>query len=428
MATTHNPRQQALAVLQAVLRRGESLSTALPRLDATIPAQDRAFMQMLVFGVMRWYWRLDGLLQLLLQKPLKAKDSDVRLVLMLALYQLMDTRVPDYASVDAAVKLVPKKKAWARGLVNGVLRNFLRRQAELMAQLEHNEQAHYAHPEWMIQRLRRDWPTHWQALLDANNQQAPLVLRVNQQKISVDDFLAALQQPAQIQAQSVVLEQACDVGQLPGFEKGWFSVQDAGAQQAALLLDLQPGQRVLDACAAPGGKTCHMLEQQPDLRLLALDVSEPRLARVRENLDRLGLKAELRCADAASPDDWWDGQPFDRILLDVPCSASGVIRRHPDIKVLRRSDDIAALNLTQHNMLRQAWGLLAPGGLLLYATCSVFRSENEQQLADFLATTGDAKEILLQVDWGQPCRHGRQILTGERGMDGFYYALLQKSR
>jgi len=254
------------------------------------------------------------------------------------------------------------------------------------------------------------------------------VLRINRQKISRDDYLAQLSQPATPLApgQGLELQQACEVSQLPGYQQGWFSVQDGGAQQAATLLDLQPGQRVLDACAAPGGKTCHMLELQPELQLLALDVSAQRLQRVQENLDRLGLSAELRCADAASPDDWWDGRPFDRILLDVPCSATGVIRRHPDIKLLRRADDIPRLVATQQQMLRRAWSLLAPGGRLLYATCSVFKAENEQQLAEFLRNTPDAEEIAIQADWGEAREHGRQILPGQQGMDGFYYGLLQK--
>jgi 16S rRNA (cytosine967-C5)-methyltransferase len=428
VAANINPRQQALAVLQKVVGKGESLSSALPAMDARLAAQDRAFIQMLVYGVCRWYWRLDALLRPLMKKPLKAKDSDVQLLLMLALYQLLDTRVPDYASVDAAVKLVPRKKAWAVGLVNGVLRNFLRQREQLEQQLADDPQGYYAHPRWLIEGLQQDWPEHWQPILEANNRQAPMVLRINRQKISVEHYQAQLVQAASILGDSgLVLEQACEVSQLPGYTEGWFSVQDAGAQQAAPLLDLQPGLRVLDACAAPGGKTCHMLELQPDLHMLALDVSEPRLQRVRENLDRLGLDAELRCADAAEPDAWWDGQPFDRVLLDVPCSATGVIRRHPDIKLLRRADDIPRLMTLQQQMLRQAWRLLAPGGLLLYATCSVFKGENEQQLAEFLCDTPDAKDIIIQAEWGSACSHGRQILPGQDGMDGFYYALLQKN-
>ena len=427
MAAVKNARQQALGVLQQVLLNGESLSTAMPRLDPNTSSQDKAFVQMLVYGVIRWYWRLDALLQPLLKKPFKAKDEDIRLLLLLSLYQLMDTRVPDYASVDAAVKLVRKKKSWAAGLVNAVLRNFLRQQEQLLQQLQDDEQACYSHPQWMIDRLKQDWPEHWQQILQANNQQAPMTLRINRQRISADDYLARLEVPAEKIAEGIRLQQACDVTQLPGYEQGWFSVQDAGAQQAALLMDLQPGQRVLDACAAPGGKTCHMLEVEPELTMLAMDVSEQRLLRVQDNLQRLGFSAEVACADAASPDDWWDGRLFDRILLDVPCSASGVIRRHPDIKWLRRHDDIAQLVATQQTMLRQAWRLLAPGGRLLYATCSVFRAENEQQIDHFLDDAADAEEIIIQADWGEDCRHGRQILPGQQAMDGFYYAVLQKS-
>ncbi len=427
VTATDQARRQALNVLQRVLNNGESLSIALPAADKNLSGQDGAFMQLLVYGVTRWYWRLDALLRQLMKKPLKPKDDDVRLVLLMALYQLMDTRVPDYASVDAAVKLVKRKKPWAAGLVNGVLRTFIREREALADGLEADPQAFYAHPRWIIERLRADWPQHWRSILEANNRQAPLVLRINRLQISVADYLSKLTQAAEPVASGIRLRQACDVTGLPGYRQGWFSVQDAGAQRAAPLLDLQSGLRVLDACAAPGGKTGHLLECEPDIELLAMDIAESRLHRVRENLDRLGLSAELRCADAAQPRDWWDGRPFDRILLDVPCSASGVIRRHPDIKLLRRDDDVGRLAAGQQQMLEQTWNLLAPDGLLLYATCSVFKQENEQQLEAFFSRHADALEIPICADWGEPCRHGRQILPGSDDMDGFYYALIRKT-
>lgn len=426
-------RRIAVQVLQRVLNQGESLSQILPGIGADVSVQDRAFAQMLVYGVCRWYYRLNPLLDLLMQKPLKAKDLDVRLHLLLALYQLLDTRVPDYASVDAAVSLVKKKKSWAAGLVNGVLRNFIRRREALLQRLDEQPEARFAHPQWLIDQIRHDWPQQADRILEANNRQAPLVLRVNTRQRSVDDYLdhlAAANIVARKHAfapQGVVLEQAGEVTQLPGYNDGWFSVQDGGAQLAATLMDLRPGQWVLDACAAPGGKTGHMLELQSELNMLALDVSESRLQRVRDNLQRLQLSAQLVTADLGDPAAWWNERPFDRILLDVPCSACGVIRRHPDIKLLRRADDIAALAQTQRQLLQTAWSMLAAGGRLVYATCSVLKQENEAQIAAFLAQQTDAAEFVIDAEWGEARAHGRQILPGQHDMDGFYYAVLIKS-
>ena len=421
-------RQLALKILQSVIDKGESLSSALPfHLNSAVSAKDKAFAQMLVYGVLRRYWRLTAILQFLMKKKLKDKDSDLQIILIMALFQLMETRVPDYASVDASVNLCHKqKKKWAAGMVNAVLRNFIRQQQELTEKLESRPQAKYDHPQWMIDRLRKDWPDHWENILQQNNQQAPMSLRVNQQQLSVDDFIAKLNEQVAQHDTGLVLNQARDVGELPGFDEGWFSVQDLGAQKAAGLLDLQAGQNVLDCCAAPGGKTCHMLETEPTINVLALDVSDQRLIRVQDNLERLQLSAELVAADASQPDTWWQGEQFDRILLDVPCSASGVIRRHPDIKLLRRKQDMMALIEIQQNILQKIWPLLAAGGKLLYATCSIFKDENENQVEAFLQQQNDAQEIKFSADWGHERTHGRQIFPGDDDMDGFYYALLQK--
>ncbi len=426
--TSAGSRLYALRVLLQVLQ-GESLSTALPATLKTIQSnRDKAFVQMLVYGVLRWYWRLNVMLDGLMQKPLKTKDDDVRLILLMTMFQLMDTRVPDYAAVNAAVDLVKKqKKNWASGMTNGVLRNFIRQQQTLESSLQNNEQAHYAHPQWIISRLKQDWPEQWQSILEANNQHPPMVLRINRQKISVEAYLQQLTVAADIIAPDAIrLAQACDVTELPGFSDGWFSVQDSGAQLAAPLMQLQAGQRVLDCCAAPGGKTAHMLELEPGIEMTAMDVSEQRLSRVKENLQRLGLHASLLCSDALTPANWWDGKTYDHILLDVPCSASGVIRRHPDIKLLRQSDDIVRLADTQQAILEHIWPLLAAGGQLLYVTCSVFKDENENRIAAFLDATRDAMEINIDADWGISRPHGRQILPGQNNMDGFYYALLRK--
>jgi 16S rRNA (cytosine967-C5)-methyltransferase len=434
---THKPkvdaRQLALKVLQSVIDKKESLSSAIPfHFSDDLSSKDKAFAQMLVYGVLRRYWRLVAILPLLMQKKLKDKDSDIHIILLMALFQLMDTRVPDYASVDASVNLCRKqKKKWAAGMVNAVLRNFIRQQAELTQKIDTKPQAKYDHPQWMIDRLRKDWPENWEAIIAQNNQQAPMALRVNQQQLSVDDFILKLNESESDESAAefdtgVVLSHPRDVNELPGFEEGWFSVQDMGAQKAATLLDLQPQQNILDCCAAPGGKTCHMLEIEPTLNMLALDVSGQRLLRVQDNLERLQLSAELVEADASHPDEWSNGKQFDRILLDVPCSAAGVIRRHPDIKLLRRKDDIPTLIETQQNILQKIWPLLVPGGKLLYATCSIFKDENENQIEAFLQQQNDAEEIKFSADWGHDRPYGRQILPGDDGMDGFYYALLQK--
>lgn len=421
-------RQQAVKVLQAVIEKGESLSSALPyHLNAELPSKDKAFAQMLIYGVLRKYWRLTTILQFLMKKKLKAKDSDIQIILLMGLFQLMDTRVPDYASVDAAVNLCHKrKKKWAAGMVNAVLRNFIRQQQELIEKLENKPQAKYDHSQWMIDRLRADWPDNWENIIEHNNLQAPMSLRINQQQLSVEEFVAKLEEPAIQNGSGLVLSRPRDVNELPGFDEGWFSVQDLGAQKAAVLLDVQAHQKVLDCCAAPGGKTCHLLEMESDLQVLALDVSDQRLARVQDNLERLQLSAELVAADASRPEDWWQGEQFDRILLDVPCSASGVIRRHPDIKLLRRKQDMEALVEIQQTILQKIWPLLLSGGKLLYVTCSVFKDENENQLATFLQHQQDAEEIPVCADWGHPRPHGRQIFPGDENMDGFYYALLHK--
>jgi len=425
-------RQLALKVLQSVIDKKESLSSAIPfHFSAELSTKDKAFAQMLVYGVLRRYWRLMAILPLLMKKKLKDKDSDIQIILLMALFQLMETRVPDYASVDASVNLCRKqKKKWAAGMVNAVLRNFIRQQQELMQKIDNKPQAKYDHPQWMIDRLRKDWPENWEAIFAQNNQQASMALRVNQQQLSVDDFAlklnTKLNESAEQYDTGVVLNHPRDVSELPGFEEGWFSVQDMGAQQAATLLDLHTEQNVLDCCAAPGGKTCHMLEIEPTLNMLALDVSDQRLMRVQENLERLQLSAELMAADASQPDEWSEGRQFDRILLDVPCSASGVIRRHPDIKLLRRKQDIPALIEIQQKILQKIWPLLVSGGKLLYATCSVFKDENENQLEQFLQQQQDAVEIKIAANWGHERPHGRQIFPGDDDMDGFYYALLQK--
>ncbi len=431
-----NPRLAAVYVLQQVFDRGRNLPDALETVHSRIPDQKgRALTQALSYGVLRHGFSLDALLLQLLKKPLKPKDSDLRYLLLLGLYQIIYMRVPDHAAVSETVKLTPAlKKNWARAMVNGVLRNYLRQADALQVAIEKDDVSHYEHPRWLLDRLQASWPDNWQAIASANNQPAPMTLRVNQQQISREDYLQRLKTagiPAELchySKEGLRLNEAVVVEQLPGFKKGLVSVQDEAAQLAAQLLQPAPGERILDACAAPGGKTAHILEIQPLLAQLdALEQVPARLEYVRNNLQRLSLRAKLIAGDASQPDAWWDGRPYDRILLDAPCSASGVIRRHPDIKVLRRDKDLETLVHTQQQILQALWPLLSSGGMLLYATCSLLAEENSLQIEKFLGVHNDARLAPLETDWGTATTAGRQILPGEENMDGFFYACLRKA-
>ncbi len=427
-----NTRARAADILIQVTQDGKSLSTLLATALPGIPdASDRAFVQALCYGVLRWYWRLDRLMSLLTRKPVK--DERIRLLALLGLFQLRYTRVKPHAAVGETVSAAGAS-AWAKPLLNGILRTYQRKQAALEARLATHEASALAHPDWLADQLKQDWPAAYRDLLGQNNELPPLTLRVNRQRQTRDEFLARLAEagiaarPSRVCDTAVTIETPLPVERIPGFSEGAVSVQDAAAQFAAGLLQLAPGQRVLDLCAAPGGKTAHLLETCPTLaELVAVDVSVERLARVRDNLDRIGQSATLIAGDALDPAAWWDRQPFERILVDAPCSATGVIRRHPDIKVLRRPADLPALAETQRRILSAAWSMLAPGGILLYATCSVIRAENEAQVVRFLAEHGDARERPITACWGIPVTVGRQILTGTDQLDGFYYACLQKA-
>ena len=427
-----NTRLIAARVLTRVIQDGQSLTAAL---DANLPAlelsKDKAFVQALCYGVCRHYYRLDFILTELITKPIK--DLEIKALALVGIYQLCYMRVKPYAAVSETV-LATRKKPWAKGLINALLRNFQREQEHLEHKAGATNWIATSHPHWLVQKIEQDWPEHAQNILFENNQQPPMSLRVNLSRLSTEQYLQQLSTQA-IKAVAVVdcpsaiiIEKPVAVELLPGFMDGLVSVQDVAAQLAAKLLDVQPGQRVLDVCAAPGGKAAHILEHQPQLKeLVAVDIDSTRLLRVNDTLQRLKLAATLITGDAQAPQDWWDGQYFERILLDAPCSALGVIRRHPDIKLLRRADDIEALQALQQNILHAIWPLLAPGGLLVYATCSILKQENEQQIAAFLATHADAKEVIIEdTDWGIATIHGRQIITGTSAMDGFYYARLVK--
>ncbi|UCP08301.1 MULTISPECIES: 16S rRNA (cytosine(967)-C(5))-methyltransferase RsmB [unclassified Pseudomonas] len=429
-----NPRLAAAKALAAVLNGKASLNSSLPTQMDKVEDRDRGFTQDLAFGTARWQPRLSALAAKLLQKPFKAADADVEALLLVGLYQLLYTRVPAHAAIGETVGCADKlKKPWAKALLNAVLRRAQRESEALLAELEHDPVVRTAHPRWLQKSLKAFWPEQWEAICAANNAHPPMILRVNRRHHSRDAYLGLLTE-AGITATAcvysrdgIILDAAADVRSLPGFAEGWISVQDEAAQLAADLLDLAPGQRVLDACCAPGGKTCHILEAEPALAgVVAVDLEAKRLVRVRENLARLGLSAELIAADGRDTATWWDGKPFQRILLDAPCSATGVIRRHPDIKLTRQPDDIAALAVLQGELLDAMWITLEVGGILLYATCSTLPTENTEVIEAFLARTPGARELDLATTAGIKQPHGRQLLAQEGGHDGFYYAKLIK--
>ena len=429
-----NPRLAATRALAAVLAGRASLGSSLPEQLAKVDPRDRALAQDLAFGTARWQPRLSLLAEKLMDKPFKAGDRDLEALLLIGLYQLLHTRIPAHAAIGETVGCVDKlKKSSAKGLLNAVLRRAQREYDSLLPALEHDPAARLAHPRWLQKALKARWPEHWEAIATANNLHPPLILRVNRRQGSRDAYLAELAAagidavPCAFSADGIRLLQPQDVTALPGFAAGRLSVQDEAAQLAAELLELAPGQRVLDACAAPGGKTCHLLEREPGLaEVVALDADAGRLQRVEQNLARLGLTARTLAADGRAVADWWDGTPFQRILLDAPCSATGVIRRHPDIKLTRQASDIAPLVQLQGELLDALWPTLEVGGILVYATCSVLPEENSSNLAAFLARTPGARELDIPATWGLAQPHGRQLLPQPDGHDGFYYCKLIK--
>ncbi|CAM2958144.1 16S rRNA (cytosine(967)-C(5))-methyltransferase RsmB [Legionella worsleiensis] len=424
----NNERLQALKILTALMEERSSLSQLMP-----VSAEISPMTKELCFGFCRHYFRLEAIADFLVDK--RPKSPEVWVALLMGLYQLHYMNKPDYAVVKETVALLDKvKKIWAKGLVNAVLRHFCRKQNEILAQLESDPGFMYGQPSWLLHRLKEDWPDEWQFIAQSNDAHPPMTLRVNVGLISVDEYLIKLAKAGieahahPVAAQGITLVSPCDVRELPGFADGLVSVQDGAAQLAVSLLDLQPNQRVLDACCAPGGKTCHILETEPKLsQCVALDVDAKRLKRVQDNLNRLKLNATVLQGDASTPQLWWDGPLFDRILLDAPCSATGVIRRHSDIKLLRTEDEVRAISQIQQSVLNALWPLLASGGRMVYATCSVLAAENEHNIAAFVASHPDCQVEHINVSWGRNTGHGRQILPGEQGMDGFFYSVFIKS-
>ena len=433
-------RAEAATAVDAVVRGGQSLDAALAAAASRLAAADRPLFKALCYGTVRHHWRLAAKLERLLKRPLKARDQVIHALLLIGIYQLTDTRVSAHAAVSLTVEAARLlRRPNMKGLVNGVLRNYLRNPPNVD---DGPDEVRFDHPRWLIARLKADWPDRWQAILDANNARAPMWLRVDPARYTAAAYLDVLrdanapERPAgELLAgleQAVRLDEPRPVDDLPGFAAGAVSVQDAAAQLAAPWLLRDGGRRILDACAAPGGKTGHLLELAgTDATLTAVDSDRERMVRVRETLERLGREATVLVGDASQPQEWWDSRPFDRILLDAPCSASGVIRRHPDIKHLRRPSDLESLETTQAALLDACWSMLAPGGRLLYVTCSVLRQENDGVVGAFLRRRADVQvnNVLPNNnihDLMSPTTCGFQILPGTRGMDGFYYACLER--
>lgn len=422
--SSKNDRLIALNALIEVIDKQQSLSHLKTELTP--------FAQALCFGVARQYFKLGAIAKYLLKKPIK--KNKVELVLFMGLYQLCDSDQPEYAVLNETVALLNQRDTlWAKSLVNAVLRRYCRERDKIHQALSEDPNFCYNTPNWLLKRLQKSWPKHWETIAKAHSAHPPMSLRINTNKTSRDAYITRLSHqnitalPLAHTPSGLVLEHPMPVSELPGFESGDVSVQDAAAQLAPTLLELKPELTLLDACSAPGGKLCHILETMPHLKTCtAIDIEPKRIARIKENLNRLNLNATVITGDAKHPDTWWNGQLFDRILLDAPCSATGVIRRHPDIQLLRTPRAIEAIQKTQAELLASLWPLLAPGGLLLYATCSILPEENEQQVAAFVKRHADCTASTDKQAFGHATGHGWQILPGEHQMDGFFYSALYK--
>jgi len=434
----HDTRTLAARIIARVMKDGLTLDRLIPEMSAGLPSgRDRAFVQELCYGVLRWYPRLDFFMVKLLSTPMKKKDLDIQAAILCGLYQLEYLRTAEHAAVSASVEVATRLgKGWAGPVINAVLRRYQRESGILKQAADACETANFAHPRWLISALRDDWPDHWQHILRAANERPPMQLRVNLSRISRKAYLEELArleivaEPSPLLTGGISLQRPVDVNSLPGFNDGLVSVQDYGAQLAAGVIDPRPGDAVLDACAAPGGKAAHIFETCQELqRLSALDINTARVELLKATRQRLNLTMEVILGDARTPETWWDGKQYDRILLDVPCSATGVIRRHPDIKLLREPGDIPKFTRTQQELLKAIWPLLKSGGRLIYASCSLLSRENDAQLEIFRETHPEAStgEIAPGPAWGVATRCGRQTLPGYGDMDGFYYAILEKA-
>ncbi|WP_239709132.1 16S rRNA (cytosine(967)-C(5))-methyltransferase RsmB [Luteibacter sp. 9133] len=433
MSRTISVRALAAEALADIALSGHSLrevaDRALPRLP---DARDRALLTALLNEGARWWPRFDAALDRLLAKPIRRSEPVIHALLVTALVQLEILEMPGYAAVAATVEAVRElRRPRLAGMANAVLRRWQREREALLADLDATPATRHAHPAWLAKAIARDWPGHAEAVMAAANHEPPLMLRVNRRRAGRDAVADRLREAGQEiaahtwLADGLVLPHSTDVTRLPGFAEGHFAVQDGAAQVPADLLDLASGQRVLDACAAPGGKACHALERS-DIALVAVESEARRALRITQNLERLGLAADVIVGDAGDVRAWWDGKPFDRVMIDAPCSATGVIRRRPDVRLHRRAADIDALVALQSRILSACWETLAPGGTLLYVTCSLLRAENEGVVGAFVDGRADASVLPLTLPVGQAAAIGWQILPGDGDLDGMYYALLRK--
>jgi len=436
-----NIRAAAAKCCYAVIDKGRSLGDELPKQQEKIAIKDKGLLQEICYGVLRYLPELESDVRVLMKKPLTGKQRVFHFLLLVGVYQIKYMRIPDHAAINETVAATGALKSrHMKALLNGVLRNFVRAQENKKTDSNQDklpDSIKFNHPSWFIKKIQHAYPTKWQQILKANQQKPPMWLRVNQQHHSSAEYQVLLETNdvavnfVEPLSQAIELSKPIDVMKLPGFEQGWVSVQDGAAQQAARLLGCQKGDIVLDCCAAPGGKTCHILEQTADITMTAIDIEASRLIKVEENLTRLNLTAKVLAADAADTKTWWQGQQFDRILLDAPCSGTGVIRRHPDIKWLRKATDIDNLVILQQKILKEIWSLLKPGGTLLYATCSILPQENSEQVALFIKENSDAKLVSIDnvnadINADDKSSIGWQLLPDEENMDGFYYAKLIK--
>lgn len=425
----------ASQIIEQIIEERITLSKALQNNESfNLAGKDKALIQEISYGTFRWYIQLEHILNQLLEKGIKKKDKRLKYLMIIGLYQLLYMRIPAHAVVSETVETCKKiNMAWAKGLVNAILRRYIREADKLNPLLNDNETIRASHPTWLIERIKQDWPDGWQGILEANNQRPPMYLRVNELHHDREHYLMKLKK-ADIEGKAtpysdygVLLEQAKDVEQLPGFNTGEVSVQELAAQLAAELLDLKPGQNVLDACAAPGGKSAHILESQTELKSLTVVEKDPgRAKKLSETLKRLNLNAITKVSDINDLEHWWDKDLFDRILLDAPCSATGVIRRHPDIKLLRTPEEVDHICELQMKLLNTLWQTLKPDGLLLYVTCSILKQENSDLIKEFTNKNNDCTLKPINAQWGRDTGYGRQILAGQDNMDGFFYACLEK--
>ncbi len=425
-----NSRAIAAKCIFKVIKQRVSLDSALENLDPQ--SKDYAFIKELCFGTLRWYHRLNKISDQLLLSPLPQKHTDILCLLLIGLYQIIYLNTPSHAAVSETVAATRElKKSWASALINKTLRKYLEQHKIIQKILEPIEEAYFSHPQWLIDELRKAWPQDYKSILKENNQRAPMTLRVNTQLIARDEYLKLLPEESLPKlTEAIELRDAISAQKLPGFTSGQSYIQDLAGQLAAHFIKPAANQRVLDACSAPGSKTTHILQLQSDLKeLVALDISDKRLTQLSENLKRLRFNTnsiKLIAADASDLEAWWDGELFDSVLLDAPCSGTGVIRRHPDIKILRQKSDIQNQSELQAKLLKVLWPLIKPGGHLLYSTCSILPVENEDQISRFIDSHSDAQNISLNCDWAHPLKYGIQIFPGDNNADGFYYALMQK--